>query len=161
MAEAAAVAASIGLASNVLQFIDFGTRFVMKAWKIYRGDQGATDDILDLLATTKDLEAAVAALASEPGTANVDNGMREICASCSEVASQLLTSLQKLAIPEQPGKREAFKAAFKRLWKQQDVESLKQRLDGFREQLVVQLLLSLRYVIFILLACCLVSVLPV
>ena len=145
MAEAAAVAASIGLASNVLQFIDFGTRFVMKAWKIYHDGQGAGDNILDLLATTKDLESAVTALTSEPGTA--DSGMHEICVSCSEVASQLLTSLRELAAPEQPGKREALKAAFKRLWKQQDIENLKRRLDGFREQLVVQLLLSLRYAI--------------
>ena len=143
MAEAAAVAASIGLASNVLQFIDFGTRFVVKAWRIYHGVQGNPDDILDLLASTKDFEAAVAALASEPGT--VDNAMHEICASCAEVASQLLTSLRKLAIPEQPSKREALQAAFKRLWKQQDIENLKRRIDGFRKQLVVQLLLSLRY----------------
>ena len=64
--------------------------------------------------------------------------------TCAEVAKELLATLNKIKLPKKGSKRSALKSAFMALWTNSEISSLSERLAGFRQELMVQLLLSLR-----------------
>ncbi len=140
MAEAVA---GIGLAANVLQFLDFGSRFISLAWRIYTTGTNNVINGPSLQVLTKNLQDVLAGLHNQaPGD---QIGMAQLGEECSRVARQLLESLNSLVIPEKGRKRDAIMVAFKTMWKRDQIKTLQQELDGFRQQLSLQLLISLRY----------------
>ncbi|KAK4446036.1 hypothetical protein QBC34DRAFT_383711 [Podospora aff. communis PSN243] len=64
--------------------------------------------------------------------------------ACVQISEKMLESLGELALTGSHGKREAAKAAFKRIWNKKDIGELDARLERFREQLMLRLILSLR-----------------
>lgn len=131
----------IGLASNVLDFLEVGAKFVSKAWNLYHDGEDAADNVPDLKAITSDLERVSKGLQASDAP---KDELAQISRQCSEVAAQLLASLRKLGTPQKGSAKSALKTAFKLMWKSDEIEALKARLDGFRQQLMVQLLLSVR-----------------
>lgn len=75
----------------------------------------------------------------------VDSGLQQLVVECQNVATDLLKLLNSLHVDNQ-SKREAIKAAFKLMWKEEEILSFQKRLDQCRAQLIVHLLAILRYV---------------
>jgi len=89
MAEAIA---AFGLASNILQVIDFGTKFVSIAWRIYRSSNAALDsaqDIVNIQRMTKDLQTVLPTL-QDPDchsdvAADSQGNISQLASDCSKV----------------------------------------------------------------------------
>jgi hypothetical protein len=97
MAEAIA---AFGLASNILQVIDFGTKFVSIAWRIYRSSNAALDsaqDFVDIQTITKDLQIVLPTLQNpdyhNDVAADEQNNLSQLASDCLKVTQKLLESL--------------------------------------------------------------------
>ena len=117
-------------------------------WKFYKSIRESHEAVPDIKTINKDLKEVsrrLEASKTEDGEAN--DGLRLLAAECCSVAldlDKLLASLTTCGV--NPSRTEAMKSAFKLIWKEQEILALKERLKGFREQLIFHLLATLRYV---------------
>ena len=146
MAEAVA---ALSLAANILQVLDFGKQFTFAAWAIYRSGSGTINFLSDLQSTSSNLRPVLQELeessrAPASSSTTSDNGILVLASKCSGVLNQMLESLASIGGLEKGRKRDAAKAAFKLVWKKGDIEDLQKRLDQFRDELTLHLVVSLR-----------------
>jgi hypothetical protein len=97
MAEAIA---AFGLASNILQVIDFGSKLVTISWRMYRSSNAALDsaqDFVDIQRITKDLQIVLPALQDPDYHSDVaadgQDNIAKLASDCSKVTQKLLDSL--------------------------------------------------------------------
>jgi hypothetical protein len=146
MAEAIA---AFGLAANVIQFIDVGSRIATNMWGFYKGKGPAFYDMLDVDSINFDLQKILLGLdnGSTESPATADRGLVRLAKEYRNSANMLDNKLRPLlkVRSQARGKREAFKDALRLTWNEDDIRSLEKRLNGFRHQLTLHLLSSLRY----------------
>ena len=162
MAEAIA---AFSLAANVVQFIDFGARVTGNFWSFYKAASNTDDDVPDVETINSDLQNVLKELGSSPTPAS-KTGLAQLAQECQKAAAQLEKILQPMITAKKRheenekrqqekdkdfgkrekgfGKRAALKAAFKLAWKEDEIQSLKGRVDQFRSQLILHILASLR-----------------
>lgn len=143
---------AFSLAGTILQFIESGSKFIGIAWKLYRAGDGP-DDLHELTMLTKNLAQVLDHLVGSSSSSNVlqgqhnssgaGDGLSQLADECKKVGNQLLTILQNLHVSH-PRKIDALKVAFRMLWKEDDIRTLQSRLDGFRAQFNLHLLITLR-----------------
>lgn len=140
---------AFSLAANVVQFIDFGSRVATNFRTFYKPASSQADEAPDVEAINTDLQGILKEL-QEPllGSKSNNNGLVFLVQQCQKAAAELDKILMPMAKArtQNLGKREALKASFKAIWKEEDIKSLSQRLDTLRNQLTLHLLTSLRCV---------------
>lgn len=148
MAEAIA---AFGLAVNVIQFIDFGLKLTSSFWQLYKSSRDGVEEVSfapHLQTMISDLQNILNGLADpESGDrSHEESGLCKLAKDCQEQAVELKNLLNSLcsAGSGKFGKREALKAAFKVVWKEDEIKSFEARLGQFRQQLTLHLLSSLR-----------------
>lgn len=144
----AEVIAVLGIAANIVQFLDFGTNFVSKAWRICSAGRDGLCDISDLESTTFDLQKILQSLQTpvEDNGESIDGqtGLRQFADQCQVLATELLNSIQKISASGKTRKRDALTTAFRFVWKEKEIRHLEARLEGFRHQLAFHILALLR-----------------
>lgn len=136
---------AIGLAGNIVQFIDFGTKIVSKAHDIHTSAAGATRDVSDLNHVTEELRRTSQVLRN--GLASVgggDSNLEILCRACIETAQKLIVVLRELTANESPSKWMSVRQALKSVWKKEEIESMRQSLAGYRAQLTLHVVVDLR-----------------
>ena len=120
---------------GVTQILDFGTKFLSRAWNLYSTGRDGIRDISDLESITIDLQKILQSLRAPVN----DNGelsggqtdLRQLAEQCQLVATELLNLLPKISLPDKTSKRDALKAAFRLVWKEDEIRHLQVRLEGF------------------------------
>ena len=135
---------AFSLAGTILQFIDSGSRFIGLTWRLYRTGSGP-GDLPELTMLTKHLGQVLDILSPSSSSSSAGDGLFQLAGECKEVGSQLLSVLQTLRVSH-PRKRDALKLAFQMICKEDDIKSFQSRLDGFRAQFNLHLLVTLRLV---------------
>lgn len=139
---------ALGVAGNIVQFLDFGSKLVSKGKEIYSSADGSSITNVELEIISQDLHEITDSLASTPPS-NLsqiynlgDDEMRRLATSCKAVAEQLLGVVRDLKVDENCKHRrwKSFRQALKSVWKDSDIQSLQDRLDGFRGQLTIRLI---------------------
>lgn len=145
MAEAIVI---FGLAANIVQFLDFGSKFVTNVLKLYWSGRTGNGEIPELAKITVDLETILKGFQAPDGDSKEriegENDLRQLAGECQTVVVDLLCSLNKITSPDKTRKRDALRAAFRMTWKEEEIERLQERLIGFRQQLTLHLLALLR-----------------
>jgi hypothetical protein len=148
MAEAIA---AFGLAANVVQFIDFGSKLTSSFWHLYKSGRDGVEEVSfapHLQTMTSDLQNILDGLVDQESGdgSHDDSGLRKLAEDCKAQAAELQTLLGSLGTAGNGkfGKREALKAAFRAVWKEDEINSFEVRLGQFRQQLTLHLLSSLR-----------------
>lgn len=136
--------AAFTLAGTILQFIDFGTKFVGLARKLYHQKSANDSDYVHLLKITESLDAILPELKSVENVSDREESLGQLALDCRKTAARLLAILGRVKIPENARKRDALKAAFQLIYKEDEIKSLHDHLSSFRNQLNLHLLLSLR-----------------
>jgi hypothetical protein len=138
---------ALGLASNIVQLIQFTSDLVAKGRDIYQSTDGTLVEHLELEAITKSLEdlsleVALPNIGSLRLT-KVERQLQQLCEGCRKAANELLDVIQKLKA-QGPHKRwVSFRQALNSIWREDEIQALSIRLERYRRQIDTTLLLSL------------------
>lgn len=134
---------AVGIAANVVQFLDFGSRFISSCWEIYTSSRDGTGEFHDLQIITEDFDKVLKDLKRSDHDGKYlpeeDRGFQPLVASCQGLSDQLLDSLHKINSPKKVRKRDAVREIIKNLW-HNEISSLQVRLERLRQELIVHLL---------------------
>ena len=148
--------AALGLASSVIQFIDFGQKLVAKSVEIHGSASGALSANIELENLAVDLHALCYNLsnsrdsltASRPSTEEL--GLLSLATGCRELATEFTALLQRLKVQNQQSKWASVRQALESAWNENAIKNYVRRLENYRSQIMARLLELLRYVSYVL-----------
>jgi hypothetical protein len=135
---------ALGAAAAVIQFLDFTARTITTTVKFLspEGERSSAQD--DLETTTASITRLNNRILESSSKIQDDEGdIKNLCASCDQIAKELLGSLSNRK-PKEPGRNAAFRAALKATWTEGYVKSLKERVDSYRQQISLSVLVHIR-----------------
>ncbi|KAH7117586.1 hypothetical protein B0J11DRAFT_617455 [Dendryphion nanum] len=143
---------ALAVANSAVQFIDFTCKVLAESYKLRTStkDQlGEYETVVNVTTQLRDISLDLATHAgNHQGTSNLsqdDKNLQELCQSCHSISVQLLGALDKLKVNCGSSKWDTFRQAFCTVWSREEIEALERKLDKFRQQLVVGILVSLRH----------------
>ncbi|KAF2727607.1 hypothetical protein EJ04DRAFT_557278 [Polyplosphaeria fusca] len=141
---------ALGLASNVVQFVDFASKIVSQAVKIYRAHDGSSEHrtlaglTSSLQGYNKILKHDLAHQESEHSDLSAaDKQILQICGQCEELTRKLLTTLNDLRSSKM-NVWTSFVDALKTVWSDDEVQKMRQILDSYRQQIALLMMVSVR-----------------
>jgi hypothetical protein len=149
---------ALSVAGTVVQFVDFGTKILMKTRQIISSAAGATTVNAELELLTQDLVKLIVKLGrplrksdARGGESEDEQALENLCDECRKVANELLHHLNGLKVTKKKanGKGpvwESLAKALKSAWTADEVESLMRRLSMFRQSIDTHILASIRFV---------------
>ncbi|KAH7149902.1 hypothetical protein B0J13DRAFT_620249 [Dactylonectria estremocensis] len=136
------VLAAIGLASNLIQFVDCSSKIVKSCWNLWRDDTSCLEE-------NRELEIAVTSLRDilfkleKDKACSIDDTLVLLIQECSQLTTDLLNILNRLR--KRPEKNKVDKIiqtillSARNLVKQREIEDLKERVDVMRDAVFVRL----------------------
>ncbi|KAF5565382.1 hypothetical protein FNAPI_1697 [Fusarium napiforme] len=139
---------AIGLAGNILTFIDIGLKFVSQTKGIYDSQSNSTaeNDNLNLMAAR--FTTAMSEMQSKLPTGNLskdERALKELVEECSNISGELQNLLAELKAKKPNSKRSSVKAAFRDWRKKSEKDDLHKRLENSRQQLDLLLTTMTRF----------------
>lgn len=136
--------AAVGLASNVLQFVQFGSELFSISSAIRKNAEAQPIEYDDLEVVGRNLQEHARAL-----NARCDTDMQSLVDSAREIAIQLLNTIDKLkkkcmGKPNRYNKWTCFRQALQVILKKSTIEDLASRLGRIRGQLQFHLIVQSR-----------------
>ncbi|KAH6888463.1 hypothetical protein B0T10DRAFT_548925 [Thelonectria olida] len=141
------MAETFSLVAGILQVVDFGTKYVSTAHKLYKSGSDGVQSLADLQAFSNNLQAVLDTLrkhSQNDGGISESPDERALAKACAATLSEMLDTLRSIKIPSKGRKREAVVAATKVLWRKDKIDALQDRLNHYNQQLTLNLVLSLR-----------------
>lgn len=136
--------AALGLAGNIVQFIDFSCKVLHDTKSLYGSRTGASaeNDVIEAISVDLiNLNNALVA-PSEPGA--IPDSIRSLASSCKGVAEEILEILNKIKVHGDHGKWKTFVQALRSVWKKEQIEELVKRMEKLRNETQYGLQLMLR-----------------
>ena len=138
--------ATIGLAGNIVQFLDLGRRLVSGAVELYNASDGATSSNRVLDETSTDLHRLCRGL--EQGAKNFrghlgtesEAALLPLVKSCSALGEELKRVLEELKVKGGNKGWKSARVALKTAWKAKDIGQYEKKLDLYRSQIATCLL---------------------
>lgn len=148
MAEAVA---ALGLAANILRVLEYGSKFVSTAWKIWKSGKYA-ESFSGLQSLSENLKSVANDIdpAQEDTSDTCTTSERAIfdtATECRKVTHEILESLESIDLGDAATsrrKRDAARVTFKLIWKSDEIKGLESRLESMKSQLTLNLTASLR-----------------
>jgi len=155
---------ALSIASNVIQFVDFGCKLFSRSRQLYKSLDGALSDNVVVEVLAHDLESLsnnllLSLKENQPlgfppqSSLEDDSALDNLCRRCYEISKKLLFKLDKLKVPGNSKYRnwESFKKALRSSWSHEEIEEISAQLYEFRSEIEFRVLISFRYAIFLLL----------
>jgi hypothetical protein len=140
--------AALSIAANVIQLVDYGTRLIRNIHQLHQDGQVSED--IDLLMVTKDLrdlngrlQTSAEQRRDQHSFAGDKSALVHLVRGCNNVADEMIRRLSKLSGAKHKS-WDSFRLALKNLWTRKEIETLAARLESYRDQLVLQILVDLR-----------------
>lgn len=140
-----------GAVASAVQFVEFAGKLVYGTCVIYKNARSGEETHSDVETITKSLHqlSQELALTSHKATkgelSERKRAMQQLCQSCQGTATDLIKVLEKLNSPDKPNYWSSFRKALAAVWKESEIEELQKRLDSFRQQISLHILVSVRY----------------
>jgi hypothetical protein len=135
---------ALGLASNIIQFIDFVWNLVSESKDIYRSTAGMLAENVELEVIANDL-SQLSAQFQNPSGGRVrvppdEEGLRNLALRCSVLAEELLGTIQRLKVEKGPHRKwKSFRQALLSMSKKDKILELRTRLDWLRNEMTIQI----------------------
>jgi hypothetical protein len=145
---------ALSLAGNIVQFLDFSIKLLAKGHELYNSTDGAALGHTELILIAKDLQELNGRLNESLSSEQIeqkrltesDLALCKLSEQCFGVAGELAEALDKLKVQGTSNRRwKSFRQALKSLMKRDDVERITTRLQHFRDELNLHLLVSMKY----------------
>jgi N-terminal domain on NACHT_NTPase and P-loop NTPases len=140
----------LGIASALVQFVDFGTKIISEAKELYTSVHGASAENFELESITSDLSQLSKKLSLPTSGEQVtddEKELRKVAGSCKEVANELLEALHEIKVVGAHRKWQSFRQALRNVMKREKIQSISARLERLQKQVQLRLINILRYVI--------------
>ena len=137
---------ALSLASNVIQFVDFGARLVSGSREIYASADGSSSGNSQLEILTKDLTQVCSELVQpeayidQRDASQAERALVPLCRSCRQLGGELLSILQSLKVKSPHKRWETFRQALRSACKESKIRSYERRLGDYRSQIATHLL---------------------
>ncbi|KAN0120282.1 hypothetical protein V8E51_002490 [Hyaloscypha variabilis] len=152
---------ALGVAGNIVQFVDFTVKLISKSREIYESAEGASVEHLDLEAIANNLSRLTERLQKDLQQhllPPIDEGvplpetkenraelqLGSINSKCSREVDALLSILRDLKVDGEHKKWKSFRLALMTVWKEDQIKGVVSRLSEYRKDLDTELLFSLR-----------------
>jgi len=140
---------AVSLAATIVQLVDFSSKLVSKGHHIYHSAKGAVEENIDLEAVTTDLLEISTRLKTHErlGCLSKDDQLLEdLAGKCATISDELLSRLERLKVQEHAKQRKwkSFRQALKTVWSKKDLDALSVRLRGYREEMELRILATLK-----------------
>ncbi|KAF2464920.1 uncharacterized protein BDR25DRAFT_241210, partial [Lindgomyces ingoldianus] len=126
---------AIGLAGNIVQFVDFSWKLIAGCRVIYKSSEGASDETLTLGSIAND----VVRLSNAIGVSSYDDQLEPMAKECTAIAKELSDALNKLTAKSQRTMWISFSIALKEVWRKGKIEGICNRLGKVQAQLAVHI----------------------
>ena len=164
--------AALSVASSVVQFVDFASKLVSKGNSYYRSTDGVEEEHAKLEGAAKNLsrisedlndtlgrcsrstdpldgQPAIGLIVdaekgSKPGPG--EEALKQVAMDCQKIAVEFISILNKLKMHGPRKRWKSFRQALKSYWSKERIEAVLRRLQLAREDLVLHLLVALKYV---------------
>ncbi|KAF2656648.1 hypothetical protein K491DRAFT_370353 [Lophiostoma macrostomum CBS 122681] len=136
----------LAVATSVVQFLDFAGGLLGETAKIYKSAEGFSDERADLHRVTKELIRLKGSLECpiQAKAASVhEDDLQSLCAECNRAAQELIQTLESIRDRGSSRWRSCL-SALKSVWNENQIESLRKRLDAYRQQMGLSILVILR-----------------
>jgi hypothetical protein len=137
---------ALSVAAAVVQFVDFAGTLLSSTRTIHKAFSKEAESVSDLRTITNtlqrlnsDIEQSVVGSASSH-----DKDLLNLCHDCNRTANSLVNALTKLNAQGNSSLWSSFKVALKTVWTQDELDELQKRLDSFRQQISMHILVALR-----------------
>ena len=140
---------AIGIAGNIVFFVDFASKLLSTSHKLYKSSNGPTARNIDLYSVTEDLQKFCTEFREAEQTPHLeqrsqDDPTTKLSHECNKLASDLLGVLQSVLVENGNRKWNSFRAAIKLKWKETHINEVETRLRNFREQILLRLTSSIK-----------------
>ena|SRR5579871_3494220 len=141
---------AIGLAGNVITFLEFGYSVISKVKEIGNSTSGGSSSNQALASVAKRLQDVALSLPGTGPTATVSSqcqSLEHLGTECQRVSEDLLKLLESLRAKDATSKRSILWAALRETSgkKRAELRELEKRLDRCRQQLNLELTSLVRY----------------
>ena len=138
----------ISLAASIIQIIDLSSRVVSKSIDIYRSSDGQLIEHNEIDEVTKALSASARRIdqliTNSASRTDAEIEQEQLGVKCREIADKLVEVLNKLKSSGRPGKWRSFRQALKAAWNEDKIAGLEKRLDRYRQQMIANIVETLR-----------------
>lgn len=137
---------AIGLAANILAFIDFGAKVISTAKDIQHSGTGVTKEDEALNNTAMEMKFFASKLLFSDSQLDMqDTPLGRLAEDCHAISERILTLYGKLKPKDVHSKRQAIRAALKSKFYEKEKQDLQDALSHCRSQLHLQLHWLARY----------------
>ena len=138
---------ALGLAGNIVQFIQFGSDVFSKSREISKAASGASLENEELGSAAQRLQKICLGLqrsqSQRPGvtsTSSDTDSLQELAESCRTAGEEILCALLHFEVQEPNKKWQSLGKALKTVWKKSEIQAMEKRLGSYRDQLMSHLL---------------------
>ena len=138
---------ALGLAANVVQFLDYGSKILSKAFELYKeGSSAEHDHLNEITQSLKNMTLSF--LSNLPSGRPTDHqkGLADLATSCTRDAQELLDLIGELRVTGKHRVLKSIEKATRSNLQRDKIKALEKRLQNYRSELALQLIGMLRFV---------------
>jgi hypothetical protein len=140
---------ALGLAANIIQFIEFGSKLVSKSVQQYNSVAGSAADKQDVELVTRHVhtlaEDIIGTTTAKGTLSRNEDALKQLAQSCARAASELIVILESLKLGKdvRGGKRmvQSLRQALRSMGQESRIDAFGHKLDDFRSELTLNLVM--------------------
>ncbi|KAI1170219.1 hypothetical protein F4777DRAFT_570115 [Nemania sp. FL0916] len=135
---------AIGLASNIIAFVDFASKLIYGAHEVYSSNTGRVGEYDDLAQVIGDVESITRRLGYGNGAPTDDDiAIRKLAANCRDLSDDLIKALNKLRSKKAKSGSESFRVAWRSMREKGGIKSLEERVNLYRRQILDRIIIMM------------------
>ncbi|KAI9660684.1 MAG: hypothetical protein M1821_010036 [Bathelium mastoideum] len=136
---------AIGLASNIIGFVEFTSKLVSGAYEIYSSTARMTDEHADLTKVIEDVHVVTRRLgySAAPAVTDDEAALIGLIEECRKLSEDLIRALQRLQTKNPRSKRESLHIAWRAMREKSNLESLEKRIDRYRREILDRIVIMM------------------
>ncbi|CAL5875049.1 uncharacterized protein PFLUO_LOCUS9352 [Penicillium psychrofluorescens] len=131
---------AIGLAGNIISFIDFSYKVIAGVNKVLDSSSGMTPEVAQFSALVEDLNGITQSLVSDVA-ARTENE-KQLCilaTNCHVLSGEIFQMLRSLKVGDKRSKWQGMMVKMKSMRKEKDIEAIERRLNTYQSEILIRL----------------------